>query len=66
MNDAELEQLSVKELGTLKDRIDLAIRAVIRASRAPNPGDPVPEMEPTKVTVMDLERERDAWLSAKR
>ncbi len=63
VDDAELEKLTVKELRDLKDQIDLAIRAVIRASRAPKLAEPANAPEPAK---FDLERERDAWLLAKK
>ena len=63
MDDAQLEKLTIKELRDLKDCIDLAIRASIRASRAPKPVAQVNAAEPVK---FDLERERDAWLMAKK
>ena len=63
VDDAQLEKLTVNELRDLKDQIDLAIRAVIRASRAPKPLEPVKAVEAAK---FDLERERDAWLLAKK
>ena len=65
VNDAELYTLTVKELLELKDRIDLAVRAAIRAKRTGTTEgiNTVTEAAPTKI---DLERERDAWLSAKR
>ena len=63
MDDAQLEMLTVKELRDLKDRIDLAIRAVIRASRAPKAAETTKAPDPVK---FDLERERDAWLLAKK
>ena len=63
MDDAQLEKLTVNELQDLKAQIDLAIRAVIRASRAPKPDEQVKAAEPVK---FDLERERDAWLLAKK
>ena len=69
VTDDQLEKLTVKELQELKDRIDLAVRAVIRAKRVGN-GEAVETAnrkaetpEPVKI---DLERERDAWLLAKR
>ena len=63
VDDAQLEMLTVTELRDLKDRIDLAIRAAIRASRAPKTEAPISAAEPVK---FDLERERDAWLLAKK
>ena len=63
VDDAQLEMLTVKELRDLKDRIDLAIRAVIRASRAPKAAETTKAPDPVK---FDLERERDAWLLAKK
>mgnify|MGYP001197267544 CR=1 FL=1 len=65
MTDAELDRLNVQELRVLIDRIDLAIRAAIRAKRLATAGE---EARPEKVSekVMNLEQERDAWLSAKR
>lgn len=64
VDDAELDKLTAKELLDLKDRIEIAIRAAIRSKLAakqspvPSTGDGAPSI--------DLERERDAWLSAKR
>lgn len=60
MDDAQLNQLTVKELQVLKDQVDAAIRAAIRKKlSAKTPA-------PKKIEKIDLERERDAWLLAKR
>jgi hypothetical protein len=68
VTDDQLEQLTIQELHDLKDKIDLAVRAVIRAKREGSlNGDPVTaKPRETDVPLMDLERERDAWLLAKR
>lgn len=64
MNDLQLDTLSVNELRTLKENIDTAIRAAIRERNQAKqrPMTPV-QAAPTK---FDLERERDAWMAAKR
>ena len=64
MDEAQLDRLTVRELRVLIEAIDVAIRAAIRAKR-------VPQMnalgtKPPEPVKMDLERERDAWLLAKR
>jgi hypothetical protein len=64
LDDAQLDKLTVKELQDLRANIDLAIRAVIRASRVGKTADPI--VGPADPIKIDLERERDAWLSAKR
>ena len=56
MNDAQLEKLTVKELTELRAEIEVAIRAAIRAKNSSKLGR----------DKIDLERERDAWLSTKR
>jgi hypothetical protein len=63
MTDAELENMTVEDLRALRDKVDDAIRAQIAKSRsasAPHAsGAPAP-------TVIDLERERDAWQARRR
>ena len=72
VDDTQLEKLTIKELQVLKEQIDQAVRAVIRASRSAKiPGFALadlskPDVARTDPPKMDLERERDAWLSAKR
>ena len=56
MTDAQLEKLTVKELTELRAEIEVAIRAAIRAKNSSKLGR----------DKIDLERERDAWLAAKR
>ena len=63
MDLAHLDRLTVQELRALIGDIDNAIRAAIRAKRAPQFADQAKIDVPVKI---DLERERDAWLSAKR
>lgn len=67
MDDSELAKLTVKELRALNERIELAIRAAIRAKqadkRATGVAHPAVAAAPT---VIDLERERDAWLASRR
>lgn len=60
MKQSELERMSSKELRSLKDRIDAAIRASIARSRAPVAA------EPAQPPTIDLERERDAWQARKK
>jgi hypothetical protein len=64
VNELQLDTLSVSELRTLKENIDTAIRAAIRErnqakQRPMTPVQPAPNK-------FDLERERDAWIAAKR
>ena len=64
MDELLLDKLSVQELRELKDSIDAAIRAVIRARRetkAKSPG----TAAPTPIRI-DLERERDEWIATRR
>lgn len=64
----QLLSMSLNELRALKARIEDAIRAGIRAQKAGTQGHgqaPAPATPPA-VTVSDLERERDAWLSARK
>jgi hypothetical protein len=65
VDDLQLEKLSVSELRELKDNVDNAIRAVIRARAQLKAQQAMPAQvkAPAKV---DLERERDAWMAAKR
>lgn len=64
MNDLQLASLSLSELRLLNDNIEFAIRAAIRertAQKSPTVG-PVARA----VERVDLERERDAWIAARR
>ena len=63
VDDTQLDQLTVKQLHALKDAIEVAIRAQIRAKRSPQAATAAVAASPPK---MDIERERDAWLSARR
>ncbi len=64
MNDAQLKKLTLKELRALNADIEQAIRAAIRAKNGAKASMPMAaNAAPVKI---DLERERDAWLSAKR
>ena len=65
VNDAELERLTVKELQALKLRVDDAIRASIRAKRLAKMAPAQAAVAPDDAPKLDLERERDAWLSAR-
>lgn len=65
MEQSELEQMSVKDLRALKDRIDDAIRSEIakqRMAREQNTVKPAEEAAP----LIDLERERDAWAARRK
>ena len=64
VQDNELAQLSSRELRDLQERIEAAIRAAIRAknmAKLPVSQRPLEGPKP-----IDLERERDVWLMAKR
>jgi hypothetical protein len=69
LKDETLEQMSLRELLELQETLHKAIRAEIRkkneamaaASRPPARQEAEPRPAP-----VDLERERDAWLAAKR
>ena len=63
MDDTQLDLLTSQELLELKERIDLAIRAAIRSKLNAKT---TPTAQPAGPPQIDLERERDAWLSAKR
>lgn len=69
LDDVFLETLSVRELKDLNGRIELAIRAAIRSRNAALSGRnatvvraPVTDVAAPPAMV-DLERERDAWLA---
>jgi len=62
VNDDELKTLTSRELCELRDQVEVAIRAAIRAKRSKPAASPTTAPAPS----IDLERERDAWLSAKR
>lgn len=65
MTDADLENLTVQDLRDLRARVDDAIRAQIARSRptamatASGASAPAP-------SIIDLERERDAWQARRR
>ncbi len=65
MTDADLENLTVQDLRELRARVDDAIRAQIARSRpsAMMSGASVAAPAPS---VIDLERERDAWQARRR
>lgn len=65
MDQAELEQMSVKDLCALKDRIDEAIRAEIAKQRVAREQVTVRGPE-DQVQLIDLERERDAWAARRK
>jgi hypothetical protein len=65
VDDLQLDKLSVKELEELKSNVDTAIRAAIR-QRAEIRARPMGAAAAPQVKVVDLERERDAWMAAKR
>ena len=65
MNDAELDKLTVRELRELMTRIEDAIRAGIRAKTSARAQIGVP-IEKSAAPMIDLERERDAWLMSRR
>ncbi|MEQ1615902.1 MAG: hypothetical protein ABL904_24355 [Hyphomicrobiaceae bacterium] len=64
MNDHQLDLLSVNDLRELKNNIDNAIRAAIR-ERNKAKERPAVAIKPAP-TPFDLERERDAWIAARR
>jgi hypothetical protein len=62
VTNAELDKLTVKELRALNEQIEVAIRAAIRAKRTGVNGAHAAPAE----KAIDLEKERDAWLAARR
>lgn len=64
MNDQQLQSMSVKDLTALRERIHDAVRAVIRRHNEMKALQSQPQLPPAKT--FDLERERDAWMAAKR
>lgn len=68
VEDAELYSMSVKQLEELRAQVEVAIRAAIRAKQA---GKQQPALQTQAAAaapankVIDLERERDAWLRAR-
>ena len=60
MDDFQLEDMTVKELRQLKERVDTAIRAAIAKSRIQSQ----PKLDDRPTT--DLERERQAWEARKK
>ncbi len=65
MTDADLENLTVQDLRDLRARVDDAIRAQIARSR-PTAMATVPGASAAPPSVVDLERERDAWQARRR
>ena len=68
MNDADeirLEELSVKELTALQARIHEAVRAIIRGRNQAKARPAAAPVVPA-VKAIDLEKERDEWLVARR
>ena len=72
VDDAQLEKLTLQELRDFREDVITAIRSAIRAknqSLQPKPFQAhgaEPAAPPPALSLTDLERERDAWLSAKR
>jgi len=65
MDQSELEQMSVKDLCALKDRVDDAIRAEIAKQRLAREQVTIKPSEEA-VQLIDLERERDAWAARRK
>ena len=63
MTDEELDKLSYRELLLLKERIELVIRAAIRAKLAAKA---ITSTNTEANPNLDLERERDAWLARRK
>ena len=67
MTDSELESMTVRDLRDLKQRVDDAIRFQIAKSRsAPTIGGAAISSSGPQPSVLDLERERDAWQARRR
>lgn len=66
MSDAELEKLTVRELRELMSRVEDAIRAGIRAKTTAKAQIGLSAEKPSAPVMVDLERERDAWLMSRR
>lgn len=60
LTEFRLDEMSVKDLLALRDRVDGAIRAAIARSRMETVNKPA-----VTENVVDLERERDAWAARK-
>lgn len=65
MTDADLESLTVQDLRELRARVDDAIRAQIARSR-PTTMASTASLAAAAPSVVDLERERDAWQARRR
>ena len=61
----DLDAMSVQELTELQAQLHVAIRAAIRQRAELKAGTGQPKPEP-KPAVIDLARERDAWLAARK
>jgi hypothetical protein len=69
MTDAELSKLSLLQLQDLQARLHVAIRAAIRAqqeAKAAHGIAPASQAAAPPAPVLDLARERDAWLARRR
>lgn len=67
MTDAELGSMSVRDLRDLKQRVDDAIRSQIAKSRVASPmAGPATVGGGAPPSIVDLERERDAWQARRR
>ncbi len=65
MTDSDLETLTVQDLRELRARVDDAIRAQIARSR-PTAMTSTAGLAAPAPSVIDLERERDAWQARRR
>lgn len=65
MTDADLENLTVQDLRELRARVDDAIRAQIARSR-PTTMATASGATVAAPSIIDLERERDAWQARRR
>lgn len=68
VKDSELEMMSVRDLLDLQAALQTAIRAAIRRKAEEKSASARPEAAVAAAPVQraDLERERDAWLAARR
>ena len=70
MTDAELKDMSLKELQALKGAIHSAIISAIARDRiereSKTGGSKTGGVQVAEVVTIDLERERDAWMSSRR
>lgn len=75
MEETALREMSLPELRALRQDIEATIRAKLRAQRlakepaSAQPGANATEAKPQvspNVTLLDLERERDAWIASRK